>query len=295
MGVKSWSGRVRAVRERYGISQRSLGILLGISEPSIVRYEGGKEPSPSNARLLELAESPAYMRRCFEEAGRLLPAVQRASIAAALDVVSPQHDALGDASPESGFTAPDRGRIAAAMNYLSSLCAHPYYTRVIKACFVADFLSFERDGVSLLGLSYARAPHGPVIDGHQRIRRALEQSGDIELEDDGLGLLFVPSNELSAADLFSSDDLDLLDLAARFVDSFPTVGQLSEATHALPCWQTTANGKLIPYERGSEVWSFVEERLFEPSAELTSRLGSGGDEWERADVDGLFSEMDVDA
>ena len=66
MGVKSWSGRVRAVRERYGISQRSLGILLGISEPSIVRYEGGKEPSPSNARLLELAESPAYMRRCFE-------------------------------------------------------------------------------------------------------------------------------------------------------------------------------------------------------------------------------------
>lgn len=296
MGTKTWVERIHAVRERYGVSQRSLGILLGISEPSIVRYEKGSTPSASNARLLELAESPSFMRRCFDEAGDLLPAPQRASMEAALARGAAGDDALdAGVTPATGFAARDPGRVSAAMNYLSALCQKPYYTRIIKACFVADFLSYEKNGVSLLGLSYARAPHGPVVDGHQRVRRSLEQSGDIVLEDDGMGLLFASRGPERAMAVFSPAELDILDLAARFVDSYSTVGQLSEATRALPCWQRTQNGALIPYERDCEVSALVESRLYEPNDELERRLGPGADEGERTSIDELFSEVEEDA
>lgn len=263
-----YSARIRHIRDCYGISRKSLALLLGISEPSIVRYEQGQSPSKSNRRLLELAEEPAFMRTCFEEMGRFLPASQQRSMRERLIESDPS-----GASEMNGFTTRVPQRIAAAMNLIAEQCREPYFTRVIKGCFVADFMHFERYGTSLLGLSYAHAPHGPVIDGHALVRQNLEQAGLITLADDGWGLRFAPTESASSqSGTFDEQELAILREAAQFVDSFDSVRTLSDATHELDCWKSTLDGETIPYRRDGQVGALVEARLYEPNEELVARL-----------------------
>lgn len=284
---------IRELREHYGISRKSLALLLGISEPSIVRYEQGQKPSKSNLRLLELAQNPVFMRTCFEETGHFLPPSQQQRMRERL---LPEGNAT--AFEANGFTERNPERIAAAMNLIATRCEEPYFTRVIKGCFIADFIHFERYGTSLLGLSYAHAPHGPVIDSHALVRRSLEQRGLIVLEDDGLGLLFHPEKarpQPTAA--FEDTEMQILDEAARFVDSYGSVKALSDATHELDCWRSTIDGETIPYRRNGQVNALVEKRLYEPNDELVSRLNDLRNSENLANcqtttLDNLFAEVE---
>lgn len=261
------AGSLKFIRQTYGISQKSLGILLGISEPSIVRYEAGSQPSKSNAMLIKLAANPVFMKSCFDDMGDLIPVNQQRSMREKLSALL----ARGNESVRDRQS--DNERISAAMNYIAARCKAPYFSRVIKGCFIADSLSYEKNGYSLLGLQYAHAPHGPVIDGHKELRNQLEQEGLVELVDDGFGFLFDTSKcDVGSSTQFDDDEIRLLDEAACFVDSFETINELSEATHELSGWQQTKNGQTIPFRRNSEVTAYVEDRLYEPNDSLIARI-----------------------
>ncbi len=68
---------VKAVRAKYGLSQRSFATLLGIGEATMVRYEQGAVPSRANANLILAAEDPHFMKGCIERNGSLLSERQR--------------------------------------------------------------------------------------------------------------------------------------------------------------------------------------------------------------------------
>lgn len=265
---------LKAIRQQYGISQKSLGILLGISEPSMVRYEGGSYPSKSNEMLIRLAGDPAFMRNCFEDMGDLIPVDQQANMRARLDEIEAANNRVAAAHPSV-----DDKRISSAMNYIASHCRQPYFSRVIKGCFIADSLSYEKNGFSILGLQYAHAPHGPVIDGHKTLRGRLENEGLIELTDDGLGFLFETSdqNPATVSD-FDEDELKILDEASSFVDSFDTIRELSDATHELSGWLETEEGQPIRFRREAEVTALVENRLYQPTEELIGRIDAAQSE-----------------
>ena len=72
--------RIKSIRARYGLSQRSFAKLLGIGEASMVRYENGVEPSKANANLLRAAEDPKFMQGCIERDGGSIPQAQRARV-----------------------------------------------------------------------------------------------------------------------------------------------------------------------------------------------------------------------
>ena len=68
---------IKQIRESYGLSQRSFAAVLGISEASIVRYEGGARPTRANANLIRAARNPQFMRECLERDGQSIPRTQR--------------------------------------------------------------------------------------------------------------------------------------------------------------------------------------------------------------------------
>jgi len=68
---------VKAIRAKYGLSQRSFATLLGIGEATMVRYEQGAVPSRANANLILAAEDPHFMKGCIERNGSLLSERQR--------------------------------------------------------------------------------------------------------------------------------------------------------------------------------------------------------------------------
>ena len=77
MFTESLAEVVKAIRAKYGLSQRSFAALLGIGEATMVRYEQGAVPSRANANLILAAEDPHFMKGCIERNGSFLSERQR--------------------------------------------------------------------------------------------------------------------------------------------------------------------------------------------------------------------------
>ena len=73
-----------ALREKYGLSQKNLALLLGLGEITVHRYEGGALADVAPSKLLRLMNEPANMRRMLDESGDVLSAKLRAKLEARL-------------------------------------------------------------------------------------------------------------------------------------------------------------------------------------------------------------------
>lgn len=86
---------ISALREKYGLSQKNLALLLGLGEVTVHRYEGGAlaEAAPSN--LLRLMNDPANMQRMLGQNGEQIPLRARTILAGKLASLE------GKSEPES--------------------------------------------------------------------------------------------------------------------------------------------------------------------------------------------------
>jgi putative zinc finger/helix-turn-helix YgiT family protein len=253
-------GQIKALRSRLGISQKSLALLLGIGEASIVRYEDGSLPSTSNNRLLLDALTNEGMLRVLRENGRLIPPTQ---LNRALEALNGTADSGGPskeyAPPESdgttGYKVPDIDYIGQCVSLLASLCRLSYITRIGKALFVSDFLAFESRGEAITGLRYARMQHGPVPVDYSVLFQSLERLGYISRTRNEYGECIYPKVE--NYDAITEEDMRSLKKAAQFVDSFTSVEELSNCTHSLALWACRRNAEIIEFEAGDEVTRLV--------------------------------------
>lgn len=102
---------IKDIRGRYGLSQKSFALLLGIGPASIVRYEQGATPSKANANLIRAARNPEFMQECLEEDGHLIPETQRLRAQSVLyDYISldPEEDARMHEKLDSAGLSPTR-------------------------------------------------------------------------------------------------------------------------------------------------------------------------------------------
>ena len=73
-----------ALREKYGLSQKNLALLLGLGEITVHRYEGGALAEVAPSKLLRLMNNPANMRQMLDESGDVLTDKLRAKLEARL-------------------------------------------------------------------------------------------------------------------------------------------------------------------------------------------------------------------
>ncbi|MDR0309016.1 MAG: hypothetical protein LBH87_03705, partial [Coriobacteriales bacterium] len=82
--------------------------------------------------------------------------------------------------------------------------------------------------------------------------------GYIQLEENEFGTMISATekgNEVLA------EDLVYLEKAAKFINSFKSVEDLSDSTHTLSLWKKRRSGELIEYANGSEVTELVGTRI----------------------------------
>jgi hypothetical protein len=163
-------------------------------------------------------------------------------------------------SATNGYRRLNFDRISALARTLADKCRSLYWTKFQKAMFFADMASFERYGRSLTGLTYARAPHGPVIDKKDELRYLLVEQEVIEFQESGWGEVLVPAH--SGSQTFDGDEMRLIEEVVEFVDTFDTAADLSDFSHGLKCWSDRSDGELIEYKRGAkEVSRSMAERM----------------------------------
>lgn len=168
---------IRAMRENYGLSQRSLGALLGWGEVTIHRYENGSLPDDAHSQVLRFIQDPFNMERMVKMYGhRLHQAARRRlneRLAERLNEEAPEKvvQVLTQSTDPGAniFTGHKEFSPQALMEMMVFYAAKPagmLKTKLNKLLWYADFTHYRLYGVSISGATYVHLPYGPVPDNY---------------------------------------------------------------------------------------------------------------------------------
>lgn len=260
---------IKEIRNRIGLSLREFSRLLDFGEQTIARYESGSIQDSLHDNTIRLAMTPEGVQRLFiqnkkglsDRTKKKIVKYLEGNLRSSLEYRSYEAPAFFESAAnkptkQNGYRALDGARVKTLVGILASRCNDLYVTKLQKALFFCDFLSFERLGRSLTGLEYVHGTYGPMIDKRDILILELESNGSIVRKEQDCGEIVVITdvalNALPECEdkLFSDDEQAIISEVVSFVNSFSTTSQLSDYSHTLNCWKMTDPGKAIDYGIG---------------------------------------------
>lgn len=258
---------IRALRERYGLSQRALSRLLGWGLITIQRYERGALQDPAHDGILRRLGEPGFVLQALERNRNRLSDREYQRIRAAVLRQAVQHQdddliralekrlELRHGEADRGFRPFEFERFANTVLWFAERVPDLFKTKLAKVLWLADFAHFHRHRISITGLAYARGPHGPIPDGFKLLLSALEEVGLVDLRATEiasyLGEIVVPRGEADREE-FDPAELETLEVVARRYGP-STSKDLSDLSHLEPTWAGRRDGDLIPYPEADSV------------------------------------------
>lgn len=250
---------ITRLRQTYGLSQKSLSLLLGWGEVTLHRYETGSLQDTTHDTALRLLVRPENMRLLVERNGSLVPQTQVAALEARIDELL--HDGT---SPEgvglaaigrramldqySGFRRYDPAKLTEMMIFFCRL-PDMTKTKLNKLLFYSDFSFFKKFTVSISGAPYLHMQYGPVPEHYDLIQAAMVEEGLIEEIEvpmgQYMGMVIKPRRDPDLG-VLSGDEQSALEFIAAQLGSW-TAKTLSEKSHSEEAWATTSYLDRIPY------------------------------------------------
>jgi len=263
------SDQIRAIREKYGLSQRALSRLLGWGEITVHRYENGAIQDNGHNNTLRLIEDPSNMKRLFQaNQGKLSSyAVARLEkrIASFLQkdneqafqvsferLVSHQHVDL-----TSGFKEYDLEKLKNVILYLVKRLDGILKTKLNKLLWYCDFLLFKETSVSITGSQYIRLPYGPVPDNYERIIGIMQPEliGKDEIpfntKEGIVGEQFTALVEPDES-IFSEKEKQVMSFVADTFRNY-TSTEIMNKSHQEAAYLKCEDGDIISYEYAKEL------------------------------------------
>lgn len=252
---------VKAIREKYGLSQRGISTLLGWSPATIARYEAGAIPSKGHNEQLRLfSQNPDYVCALFEE---------KKSQLGSLDIK--RFEELKNKINEENYLEshliryynrfPDKYRGNREFDLSRLLNMVIFYieneagivkSKLLKLLWYADFLSFKTSGVSITGTPYCKNYFGPIPLDHESVIAYLQNIKAIDIVPfEGIyeGDSFIPLIK-SDTTMFSDNEKKIMEyIQELFVKK--TATELSEISHKEEAYTLTNFKEPISYEYSS--------------------------------------------
>jgi len=148
---------------------------------------------------------------------------------------------------------PDNKRFTELLLVLSERFAdNPRFgaIKLNKLLFYCDFLSYAMLGRPLTGFEYQKRPHGPVPRGVLSIQSAMQQRGELLIEE-----IRLPSGKVQhrsrnlrkpRLDVFSREELDIIDQISRELSEHDAES-ISNLSHLEVGWKAASEYETIPY------------------------------------------------
>lgn len=255
---------IRAVREGYGLSQRSMARLLGWGDITIHRYESGAIQDAAHDSLLRLIREPSNLLALLDHAADRLPAGtlvglrRRVLSQVAAERVSNLRRcmervvAYPSSDEYSGYRVFDLDKLFTVVLELTHQCGGLVKTKLNKMLWYCDFLHFRQFGVSITGSPYLHLQYGPVPAHYDMLIDLMELEGLVVRSErvfDGekgiVGDVLSASTAPDSNALADSERNVVLAVVSRF-DRF-SARQISEASHKERAYAETRDGQMIPY------------------------------------------------
>ena len=179
------SSEIRQIREKYGITQSDLCLLLGWGAKTITRYEGHQIQDRAHDTILKkIDQDPEWFISLLREAKGSLPGeTYKKYLNAATALYEADQDAyLRKAIAANyarfqgnqllhGNTELSLDKVVDVIRYFaaSSKITSLYKVKLMKLMWYADSLSYKKRGESITGLVYQAFPMGAVPVGYNSI------------------------------------------------------------------------------------------------------------------------------
>lgn len=260
---------IKEIREKYGLSQRSLSRLFEWGEITVNRYENGGVQDAAHNDILKFISNPENMLEIYEKNNHLLSLNVRMLLKKRIDklikketkphfqISLERYLLLNKTIDEfSGYKKFDLAKTMNMILYITQLLGGMFKTKINKLLWYMDFLHFKEFSVSISGSSYIHLPYGPVPDNYDLIIGVMLNEKLLEKEEIAFEEKIAGENlkALSVCDnsYFSEGELKVMNFVIEKFKDF-TCGQISEYSHKEKLYKNTADGKKISYHHSSEL------------------------------------------
>jgi putative zinc finger/helix-turn-helix YgiT family protein len=255
---------IKKFRKELGLTQKELSVIFGIGIATLNRYENGALQSEAHDQVIRLCMQPANLLQILENKPELLSESNKNRIIQLLqkkgqdcgDLLEEAIEQFGSYSPSllSGYIRFNVNKLFQAMKFFC-LKDRVVKTKLMKLLFYADFKHFKENGISISGVRYAHADHGPVPDQFETWLVAIsEWEKQITSEEQAFGDYVGEVYTSGEPDwsVFSTSELAAL---AFVKDKFRKYNarQIREFSHLEKGYQNTKGGEIISYQYAQEL------------------------------------------
>ena len=255
------SDEIIAIREKYGMTQTDLSLLLGWGAKTITRYEGHQVQDTAHDTILKkLDADPEWFlallekikdklgdenyNKTFLKASQLFENAQDSYLRKAIHAKYMRYENQNELT---GNTSLNIDKVVDTIRYFSaSEKMHTLYkVKLMKLLWYSDAISYKRRGHSITGLVYRAQTMGALPIAHDTL---IELNGirykEIEFED-STGYHFLPDDKPDYPSL-SSEDMQVLDTVIEYFGSC-TKDEIVEHMHNEKAYQHTKTYDLISF------------------------------------------------
>ncbi|MCC3358949.1 type II TA system antitoxin MqsA family protein [Bacillus sp. REN16] len=255
------STEIESIRNKYGLSQRGLALLLDWSPSTVARYETGAIPSPSHHSILIMVRNNIeYIKELFkkkhDQLGRLDKKRMEERLQQIEDEISEKDTIIVLTNKykkfkdhiNSGFGNFDFNKLSQVVLYFSQNIPRVSKTKLMKLLFYSDFKSYKEYGLSISGTVYQHLPYGPVPYHHWLMLDALTENKIVALKpfENYEGEYLEPTSDLDLS-IFSTEELEVLEDVTQFFKDFSAV-EISNYSHEEEGYIKTEDREFISYD-----------------------------------------------
>lgn len=251
---------IKAIRETYGLTQRSLSNLLGMGEVTIHRYESGSIPDDVHNQLLVMMQNPWNMKKILTMRGDNLPASQKRKVVARLEqliraespdkILELASTNVSHKGPDiyTGFLPFQPEKLLEMILFLTNKSGGVYKTKLNKLLWYTDFLHYRYFGVSVSGTPYIHLPYGPCADQYNfflshLLEEEMLRSTEMFFEN-GSGEILSALEEVE--NTFPSSALEVMTAVCEYFGPM-TSKEISLLSHDEEGYLNTKDGQSISY------------------------------------------------
>lgn len=250
---------IKDFRKKLGLTQKDFSEMIGIGIATLNRYENGALQSEAHDQAIQLCMQPANLLQIITKKPNLLSETDQNRIIQILQqekqdcggLLEEAVEQFGSYPPNllSGYKRFDVNKLFQSMKFF---CFNDQVTKtkLMKLLFYADFKHFKDTGVSISGVRYAHAHHGPVPDQFETWLVAISEwdhqiTKDEQPFGDFVGEVY--TSDKPDWSIFSTSELAALSLVKNKFQKF-SARQIRDFSHQEKGYQATKDGEIISYQ-----------------------------------------------
>lgn len=249
---------IKSIRTKWNISQVAFATLLGMSQATINRYEGGSLQQEKEDVLLRACEKKEMIENLFALRGNLLTPRQQHALRSSIENTAelPQWSINTENTIESGFTRFEYEKYVAVVLWLCDNIALVTPTKLNKLLFYTDFLFFKLNACSMTGMKYRRMQFGPVPEHRTTLRAMMEEDGYLSViestfQNGNYGeVVRAGANEPSIQ--LGRNELHVLQFVRDSLGGL-SPSEISDLSHTEIAWKETETDAFISYSAAIEL------------------------------------------